>query len=185
MSELTVGSLSGLSANNFVIDVASGSKIVQPGAVLQVVSTAKTDTFTTASTTYVDVTGLTATITPSSTSSKIMVFASVIWGASSTNELTFITVADGSNNNLIVPSSPGSREPGFIGQIPAGNQTVGAEVASFSLLHSPATTSAFTYKIRAKGTAGSTALINRSSGDENAVSRLRGVSTITLMEIAG
>jgi len=185
MSNLTVGSLSGLSANNFVIDVASGSKIVQPGAVLQVVQGIKTDTFTTASTTYVDVTGLTATITPSSTSSKIMVFASVVWSGSSTAELTFLTLADGSNNNLILPDSPGSREPGFVGQFPAGNQTLGAEVASFSFLHSPATTSAFTYKIRAKGTAGSTALINRSSADDNTVSRLRGVSTITLMEIAG
>jgi len=42
--------------------------------VLQVVSATKTDTFSTSSTSFVDVTGLTANITPSSTSSKIMVF---------------------------------------------------------------------------------------------------------------
>ena len=43
------------------------------GKVLQVVQTAKTDTFTTTSTSYVDVTGLSASITPSSTSSKILI----------------------------------------------------------------------------------------------------------------
>ena len=41
------------------------------GMVSQVVSVSKTDRFTTSSTSYVDITGFTASITPSSTSSKI------------------------------------------------------------------------------------------------------------------
>ena len=43
------------------------------GKILQVVSTAKTDAFTTSSQSLVDITGLSATITPSATSSKILV----------------------------------------------------------------------------------------------------------------
>ena len=48
------------------------------GKVLQVVSTTKTDAFTGAgATSYADITGLTATITPASTSNKVMVFVDV------------------------------------------------------------------------------------------------------------
>ena len=43
------------------------------GNILQVVSTTKTDTFSTTSTSYVDITGLSVSITPTSTSSKIFI----------------------------------------------------------------------------------------------------------------
>jgi hypothetical protein len=182
MSELTVGSLKGLSANNFVIDVASGSRLVQPGSILQVVSTTKTDTFTTTSSAFVDVTGLTASITPSSASNKVFVSVSVPSGISSASEIYFMTLADDSNNNLIVPTSPESRTAVF-----ASEQTQIGQMASvsFSFLHSPNTTSAFTYKVRLSVTGGVTAAVNRSGQDTNAATRGRGVSTITLMEVAG
>lgn len=55
-------------------------KVITPllgaGAVLQVVQTVKTDTFSTTSpaeTAFVDVTGFSVTITPSATSSKILI----------------------------------------------------------------------------------------------------------------
>ena len=50
------------------------------GKVLQVVSVAKTDTFSTTSNSFVDVTGLTLNITPSATSSKILVLCDVKLG---------------------------------------------------------------------------------------------------------
>ena len=43
------------------------------GKIGQVIQTVKTDVFSTTSTSFVDVTGLTASITPSATSSKILV----------------------------------------------------------------------------------------------------------------
>ena len=43
------------------------------GSVLQVVQDVKLDTFTTSSTSFTDVTGLSVDITPSSTSSKVLV----------------------------------------------------------------------------------------------------------------
>ena len=43
------------------------------GSVLQVVQTVKTDTFATTSTSFVDITGVSVAITPSSTSSKILI----------------------------------------------------------------------------------------------------------------
>jgi len=47
------------------------------GKVLQVVSTTKTTSFSTSSNTYVDITGLSASITPSSISSKILCVANI------------------------------------------------------------------------------------------------------------
>ena len=43
------------------------------GKILQVLQTVKTDTFTTTSTSFVDVTGLSVSITPATTSSKILI----------------------------------------------------------------------------------------------------------------
>ena len=186
MSELAVGSLKGLAANGFVIDVASGSKLVQPGSVLQVVSTTKTDTFTTSSTSFVDVTGLTASITPSATANKVLVSVSVPRGMSATNQTVMLTLTDGSNNNLINAASPGSRIPAFDADFISGNEIGGMAVQSFTFLHAPATTSAFTYKVRMRVTGG-TAHVNRADqGDvDNNNQRGRGVATVTLMEIAG
>ena len=50
----------------------AGTKL-SAGAVLQVVSTAKTDTFSSSTGSYIDITGLSVSITPSSTSNKILI----------------------------------------------------------------------------------------------------------------
>ena len=64
--------------------VAGATSAVQAssGKVLQVVSTTKTDTFSTASTTFVDLTGLSVSITPTSTSSKILVLVNTNYSPS-------------------------------------------------------------------------------------------------------
>ena len=155
--------------------------VSRSGGILQVVQAVKTDTFSSTSTSLTDVTGLTASITPSSTSSKILVLTSVTHG-SSANIRTLITLADGSNNNLVTPDSPGSRTPVFVGF--ETNQTANLMNANFSLLHSPSTTSTFTYKIRAATQSG-TVYINRDGNGADSSSIGRGVSTITLIEVAG
>jgi hypothetical protein len=156
-------------------------------AVVQLKSTAKADTFSTSSTSYTDVTGLSVAITPTSASNKVLVTASVIAQSSNVNEVMLLTIADGSNNNLIVPTSPSNRQGGIFSSLQTG--TGGStRTITYSFLHSPATTSAFTYKVRIlhtnTGGGGGTAFVNRSNNDEDAASRLRGVSTITAMEVA-
>ena len=47
------------------------------GGIIQTIQTAKTDTFSTTSSTFTDVTGLSATITPSSNSNKVLVKVSL------------------------------------------------------------------------------------------------------------
>jgi hypothetical protein len=181
MSELTVGSLSGLAANGFVIDVASGSKIVQPGAVLQVVSAVKTDAFTTSSSTFVDVTGLAVTITPSSVSSKILVVANATMGNASTSTDSRYTVVRLVRDSTAIGSSTGglAAGDGFAAGANLGNSNYPTK-AGISHLDSPSTTSATTYKIQVRQNGGSDAHINR-----NAANTAGGSSDITVMEIAG
>jgi hypothetical protein len=166
------------------VQAFNGSAFASLGTILQVVSTTKTDTFTTTSTSFVDVTGLSVSITPSSATSKVFVLVSVPYGNSTiASEISVLTLSDGSDNNLIVPTSPGSRSAGFVGDFPA--TTAAMVSANFSLLHSPATTSAFTYKVRALSGGGATVTINRGGADQDQATRARGVSTITVMEVAG
>jgi hypothetical protein len=56
---------------------------------------------------------------------------------------------------------------------------------TMNFLDSPATTSAVTYKIQVSGNAASTVAINRAVSDGDANTTQRGISTITLMEVAG
>lgn len=199
MSELSVGTLSGLAANGYVIDVASGSTLdlsngtnlpasaLPAGSILQVVSAARTSPFTTASTTLTDVTDLSVSITPASTANDVLVLvnvSAVLNGA--TTQFGQLTVTDGSDNIILGAASPGSRSVAFSQAYNSSAQTGVGDMStySFMLLHSPATTSAFTYKVRAK-VSGGTMYVNRNVDDSDAVARMRGVSTITVMEVAG
>jgi hypothetical protein len=182
MSELVVGSLKGLAANNFVIEVASGSQLVQPGAILQVVQTVKTDTFTLSAGSFQDVTGFSATITPSSTSSKILVAVNLTGRPDTAGSILAKLIRDSTDI--------------FIGDAASGftQATTGGYYTSFTTfqtpinyLDSPATTSAITYKVAVKATS-STFVINRNgifSGGFQYGEDSRLASSITLMEVAG
>jgi len=173
---LAVGSLSGLAANSYVIDVASGSQLTQPGMVLQVVNATKTDTFSTTSGTVVDVTGMSATITPSSASNKVLVMLSFRYGASASGANFARLDRSGTTISLGLGSNPLSNVYDA-----HGNKTTGFGDYSVTILDTPASTSSLTYKLQVSTTAGTLHINNRNDGD--AGSRL--TSSITLMEVAG
>ena len=142
------------------------------GTVLQVIN-AKTETLVTlSSATYTD-TGLTASITPSSTSSKILVIV---------NQNGMKTHSNNASNDIGVMLLRGStqinnfsREYGFTGT----TQYTAMATFSTSYLDSPSSTSAVTYKTQFSnmdgGGAGGTVYAQTASSE----------STIILMEIAG
>lgn len=182
MSKLAVGSIEGLASEGYKITVPAGSKIVQAGAVLQVVSTTKTDVFTTTSTSFVDVTGLTVSITPSSTSSKILVLGSVKFGFTGGYSATHMrTVRD--STPIFVGDADGvrSRDSGYV------RDTFETPNSSIVFLDSPSTTSSVTYKIQLSTyDVSRTATVNRDYENTNSAtlsSRL--ASTITVLEVAG
>jgi len=152
------------------------------GSVLQVVSTTKTDTFTTTATTpnYVTITGLTVSITPSSSSSKILVFGEVFMSNSGDAE-QLVMYRD--STAICVGDAAGNR-PRVSGSISLSSQYWSNKVSA-SYLDSPSTTSAITYSFKIGGTGG-TMYVNRTKGDRDDIMYdPRGASTITVMEIAG
>jgi len=154
------------------------------GKVLRVLQTVKTDTFSTTSTSLVDITSLSVTITPSSTSSKILVTANVSGSCSSGSGGAFALLRD--STQIGQADTAGSRRrSSFSGMLHTGdgsgdvNMTL---VSSTEFLDSPSTTSSITYKIQGL-TQGGTLWINRDENDPDSTDRSRTVSSITLMEI--
>ena len=62
---------------------------IPSGGILQIQSTTKTDTFSSSSTSFTDITGLSVNITPTSSTSKILVITSVIGGIGLTLGIKF------------------------------------------------------------------------------------------------
>jgi hypothetical protein len=145
--------------------------------VLQVVDATKTDAFTTTSTTVVDITGASVTITPSSTSSKVLFIAQIgCYGTGSAGVVMIISAWRDSTEML----SGGTANGGTMQQYVTG--AVGAYgngPGAICLLDSPNTTSATTYKLRTKVNGG-TGYFNRLAADAG----VGAVSTFTVLEIS-
>jgi hypothetical protein len=177
------------SANTLGINAASlgygtlSSSRLPTGSVLQVVSTSKTDTFSSSSSgSWIDITGLSATITPTNSSNKILVSYSVVSTSNNgwfqqfrlVRSATAIGVGDTAGSRNRVTTYAG------IGGIAQIDYPV---VQSNQFLDSPSTTSATTYKLQI-WFGGDTIYINRSPTDTDATTYGRAISTITVMEIA-
>jgi len=155
------------------------------GSVLQVIQVSYGTQATSTSTTYAD-TGLSASITPSSASSKILVLvtqgvnpvggAAVGYGYQLSAGVQLLRGA----TVLVTPTSDsgGKYSTGFgTGDAPLTGNIVQWSIVSINYLDSPATTSSITYKTRfAMGTSGMGAVYANDAA---------GGSFITLMEIAG
>jgi hypothetical protein len=152
------------------------------GAVVQVKSTTKTDTFTTTSATYTDITGLSVSITPTSTSSRILVIATVVGGGQTSTTQGFGQLVRNSTA-IGVGDASGSRvQATFPMALIINAFSIWSLNATF--LDSPAATSATTYKIQIRNESGSgTVYVNRSENDANSGAGGRYISTITAFEV--
>jgi hypothetical protein len=137
------------------------------GSVLQVVNSSTSTQFLSSSSTYAD-TGLSATITPTSATSKILVFVhqTGIFKQSSDTRVALRLLR---NATALLVFEWGAGSTG-------GNDSLGLAGSGTTHLDSPATTSAVTYKTQLASTANSSNVRVQLDGN--------GSSTITLMEIA-
>ena len=153
---------------------------VQGGRILQVVQTAKTDTFSTTTTgSYVDITGLSVSITPTSSSNKILVFFNTNVSAS---DVCSVQLLRGSTPIFNGDSGGGSRFQATVDGVAVVN---GDKVAPVSAMYldSPSTTSSITYKIQVRNLSG-TVTVNKPLNDSDASYTARTASSITVMEVA-
>ena len=134
--------------------------------------------------TFADVSGLNVTITPSSTSSKIMILVHMGVGQSNQSYAKgrllrgSTAIANGTGDATGEECTFSLYTSRY-----AGNYARNQDNASMCFLDSPNTTSATTYKIQAYTSANRTIYINYNN--DGAAGRSNTVSTITAMEIAG
>ena len=185
MSTLSVNEITSQTGNK--ISVPSGKIFTAPGHILQVKSASQTEVQTLTENAYEDITGLSLTITPASTSSKILVMASVCYGGTHANnyghgilmrDSTVIGIGSTATGNRINVSFPMDLSG-------SSTETYKLRQASATFLDSPNTTSSTIYKVRAYHAVNGTMYINRSGQDSNEDYGLRGISTLTIMELAG
>jgi hypothetical protein len=152
------GSISGLSN-------VGGISSAQVGSVLQVVTGTLSSSTSTASTSFVS-TGLSASITPSSATNKILIIASFSGGIDGGAVNGAFTLYRGASTNL------GNATYGF-GRARTSDYLY--TIMPITYLDSPATTSSTTYQIYYKTT---------NASNSAYLADVNGVCSITLMEIA-
>ena len=155
------------------------------GGIIQVKQTVKTDTFTSSSTSYTDITGLSVSITPTRSDSKILVMIHVNLGH--TNYVSGFLRLMRDSTAISVADADGSR---IVSTVAMADDPSADEINCYSatFLDSPSTTSATTYKVQltteSSGNTGEV-YVNRSGQDADNVQNARTVSSITVMEVSG
>jgi hypothetical protein len=177
------GTLTGVDAT------ASGLLARANGIGLNVVSALLDTPFTQSSVaggTFVPVTGLSVTITPNSTTSKILLIANLS-GSTSTNVIFgSIGAALFRGTTKLAPANVGN-QPGVNGAFLAKNDFGnGISTIAFHYLDSPGTDDPVTYSISAitNSDVSSTLYINRTNDDANSANHVRTSSSITAIEVA-
>jgi len=167
-----------------LVEKSSNHGVHIPGHVIQVVSATKTDSQANATQdSFTDITGLSLSITPNSTNSKIMLLCNI--SHSSTQNATGLAFKILRNSTPVGVGSEGSRTPvSFFGS-PIASDSNMAGTDSWTYLDSPNTTSAITYKVQASGfNSGLTWYINTNFSRNGNIYDDVATSTLTAMEIA-
>lgn len=182
MSTLTVQNLRGVSPSN-QITVPTGHKMYAPGHVVQIVQVVKTDAFTTSSATPVDITGMSASISPTSSNSKVLVHVDLKWSINGHGDIYLLK----NGTKIYYGDLYGVQSQASLHGYGSGSYGTdyGLCYGGIEYLDSPATTSSVTYKLQAGVPYSSsyTIAVNYLRPNENYVYNARLASTITLMEI--
>lgn len=166
-----------------IVTMPAGSKFYAPGSIVQVVQTVKTDVFSTTSQAWVNITGLSVSITPISTTSKILILLDLALAPTS---------GSGASSRILRNTTPI-----YIGDLAGSRLQALAEAdggAQYSTnktggiyLDSPSTTSTITYYAQTMNTVGSAQVtyVGQTAADRNTTYYdPRTPNSITVMEVA-
>ena len=157
-----------------ILDLAGGGKM------LQVVSTNKTAVFTMTGTSFAEITGLTAAITPSSSSSKILLLVDLSAASATGSGCEAKLQRDTTDIYVGDAASSRTRVSAFMDN----TSSVHSQSMTIITVDSPSTTSETTYSIEVRGRgAGSDFHLNQSETDTDAAATFRAASSITAIEI--
>jgi len=164
-------------------DAVTIAKATGFGKIGQVIQTVKTSAFTSTSTSAVDITGMSVSITPSSTSSKIYCYVSTYVGHDESDRVVALYLYRDSTL-LYIGDAIGSmtRVSGGIHTVHGTSQQNATYYSGINFLDSPSSTSALTYKIMGNCNQG-TFTVNRAGDSYTGNERLSHSSSITVMEV--
>jgi hypothetical protein len=146
------------------------------GKVGQVVQTTKTDTTSTTGTSFADISGMSVAITPSASSSKVLVMAAL--SLSQNTGMSYKVIRDSSD--IFRGDAASNRARGIAGGTSMNEGML--DSYHYCYLDSPSTTSEVTYKAQWL-VQNDTAYLNRPHTDSDLYYYTRGASSITAMEI--
>ena len=170
-----------------IAGIASADTVAIPGHVIQVVQTVDgTKRNYSLASTFSDHSDLDTNITPSATSSKVLVKVSMTFGMDVSNNAYagFRLLRDDAVIDGAIGPSTGSRVrvSGAAGE--TGNSNANMQNVVLEYLDSPSSTSQLTYSVQVTGYDSRTFTVNATGASDSASGRIA-VSSITLMEIAG
>ena len=156
------------------------------GKILQVVHTIKSSGFSVSASTdnFSDITGLSASITPASSSNKILIHFQTSYSANTGQRGSFRLVRDSTVINAANADGQSTNQTIFPSMYITNNTSHSIPVAG-SHVDSPATTSAVTYKLQVGAEGGaSTIFVNADASGSTGSTHYKGVSNLILMEVA-
>ncbi len=154
--------------------------VTAPGTMFNVQQGQLTTVFSTSASSYVALTGLAVTITPTLSTSTVLIRAVIQWGTPVAPIITYFRLMRGSTP-IGVGTSVGSRQAVSAGGLSAN--VGGMTTSVIEWLDTPATTSATTYSIQGYGDGGNGLVINSSGTDSNTIEFPRAASSITVTEV--
>ena len=195
---LILDGTTGIVANNIAANtitstqIASGSRMafgnMPAGSVLQVAQSFKTDVFSLTSQSFINVTGLTVSITPTASTSKFLIMMNVAFSGRTT--LDSLYAAFGKNSSVITASigdAASSRPRATLSSFPGDASGVDNYQAQATQMYldSPGTTSSVTYSVMMRTANGNTMYVNKTYSDRDTANYDgRWTSSIVVMEIA-
>ena len=153
----------------------------KPGDIVQVGSVTKTDTFTSTSTTFTDITGLSIAITPTSAANNVLCFFSA-FGMGSTGVNACVLRSMRGATAIAVGDAAGSRTSGSA-LLQSGANSNSTMTAAWSTYDAPQSAASVTYKTQGLCNAAGTFYINRPEDNTDAAAYVRGTSAITVQEV--
>jgi hypothetical protein len=161
------------------------ASLIGGGKIGQVVQTTKTDTWSqsTSGNTFYNPTNFSRTITPTATSSKILIMTTASFSGTTNYELAgkLIRTVGGSDTELLIGDAASSRGRTFMSK----RTNEAQDFANFCMtyLDSPSTTSEITYKVLGATESTATLYLNRGHNDSDNSGEWRTASSIVCMEV--
>ena len=161
----------------------AGGESGSGGGIIQIVYVEKTNSFSVnTGSAFVDVTGMSLTITPTRSGNKILIIPSLNLAASTSHRHGFRILRG--TNEIHLADTAGNRRTVTSGQGNPPNSVMNYHYCT-PYLDNPATTSAITYKIQVIGEGNSTnVFVNRTENDGNNSDKFRFASSMMAMEVS-